>query len=229
MASAVVDECPFEHSDEPHPKKNDLSNNSGTLADNLGPKDDTTVTFVVRGSERTVELGFAAHHLIPGGSIKHAAPLLKWMKKGSTVKGDVGYEQNDAANGVWLIATHRFPNWGAATKRSDDELQFAYAYEAMKEHGAQLHRWDGAHADYNAWVRRTLEKIRVKLLEQRAGCSICKQRKMPFPPPYKLVGMLHDLAARIGDKVTGPVSGWRPPLCTSTFAVRMGQKETPAK
>jgi hypothetical protein len=195
----------------------------------LGPKADISITVELRGSKKPMDLAFQAHHLIPGTSIKNTT-LKEWMaaEKG-TVKGDIGYLQNDQKNGVWLPALHRFEGWGALTKAGGYEIQFAYAYAAMKANGmVQFHMGDASHGDYNMFVRRTLEKFKVKMLELRTGCEECdKKAKKPYKPPYKLVGMLYQLAGRMERFVTGPTSKWVPPLCTSDFAVLVGAGQTP--
>jgi hypothetical protein len=233
LTKDIVTECPFQHDDQQYNETNDLSNNSRLLgsAAELGIKADVSITVELRGSKKTMDLAFQAHHLIPGTSIKNATALRSWMEKGKTVKGDIGYLQNDRENGVWLPALHRFEGWGALTNAGGYEIQFAYAYAAMKASNmVQFHMGDGAHGDYNAFVRRTLEKFRVKMLELRSECEKCdKAAKKPYKPPYKLVGMLYQLAGRMKRFVTGPTSKWVPPLCTSDFAVLVGAGYTPDK
>jgi hypothetical protein len=64
----------------------------------------------------------------------------------------------------------------------------------------------------------------------RSDCKKCEERaKKPWDPPYALVGMLYNLAQRMRGYVTGAKSKWRPPYCTSDFAVLMGSGMTPEK
>ena len=231
LTQDVVTKCPFQHDDTKYNKQNDLSNDSKALGTSIGAKGDNTITVELRGKTKSMDLGFQAHHLIPGTSIKHATALLQWMKKGKTVKGDIGYLQNDKRNGVWLPALHRYKGWGGLTHTGGYEIQFAYAYAAMKASGwAQFHMGDGSHGDYNMFVRRTLEKFRVKMLDLKTGCDQCdKDEEKPYKPPYELVSMLYGLSARMRGYVTGSRSHWVPPLCTSDFAALVGAGMTPDK
>lgn len=225
--------CPFSHEKPKHEKQNDLTNNPSKLGRNLGGGDPIPLSFYVRGRKFEMELGFGAHHLVPGdASLNKATALLKLMKKGE-MKGDIGYGVNHERNGVWLPGNYR---WDAASKgkwstlgaSGGFEVQFAYAYYAMQVTGRQFH---DSHTDYSAWVRRTLEKIRVKTLALQAGCDECKEinAKKPWNPPYTLVGVIDRLSSRLRGYVTGPVSRWKPPFCTSSMAVLVGAGWTPEK
>lgn len=230
VAAEVADECPFSHEKGKHDKTNDLTNNSATLGSRLKGGDSQEISVTVRGKTKKMDLGFQAHHLIPGASINGAKPLVSFMAKGSKVKGDVGYTQNDPWNGVWLPALHEFKGWGELGKGGGYEIQFAYAYFAMKATGSQFHMWDSSHKDYNALVRRTLEEIRLKILELRSDCPKCDEgAKQPWDPPYQLNEMLEKLAVRMNGYVTGSQNKWHPPFCTSDFAVLVGAGHTPEK
>ena len=230
MAAEIVDKCPFPHEETKHDKTNDLSNVASTLGDNIGGGDDREITVTLRGKSKPMDLGFQAHHLIPGASIKGASELLKFVKSGGTVKADIGYLQNDERNGAWLPGLHKFEGWGELSKDGGYEIQFAYAYAAMEAAGCQFHMWDSSHKDYNAFVRRTLEEIRLKMLELRTDCDKCDdQSKKPWDPPYELVSMLYALAHRMKGYVTGSKGRWFPPYCTSDFAVLAGAGMTPDK
>jgi hypothetical protein len=230
LAAEVVDECPFPHEDEQHNRSNDFSNVPATLGRRLRGGADRNIAVTVRGVGKSMPLAFQAHHLIPGTSIKHAKKLQALMTAGSEVKGDVGYDQNDKRNGRWLPALHRFEGWGALSKDGGFEVQFAYAYYAMTTTGRQFHMGDASHKDYNAFVRRTLEEIRLKVLELHSDCKKCEDRmQKPWDPPYQLVDQLFDLATRMDGYVTGPTDKWEPPYCTSDYAVLVGQGMTPAR
>jgi hypothetical protein len=228
LAAEAGDDCAFTHKDEEHNRTNDFSNNSQVLGGNMGGSEVKMISVTVREKPKKMPLGFQAHHLIPGAAIKGAKKLRKYMTKGTTVKGNVGYVQNGLWNGTWLPGVHKFDGWSAAGAQGRTDLQFAYAYSAMMETGWQLHRWDSSHKDYNAMVRRTLEEIRLKMIEIQEDCKKCKKRsKKPFDPPYRLVEMLDKVARRLERYVTGPKKQWRPPYCTSDYAVLVGQGKKP--
>jgi hypothetical protein len=223
----ISDECPFTHDDGPFNKKNDLVNSPSTLGANLGSGGEPyEVSFTFMGSKKTLQVGQAAHHLVPGdAAVNKATALLKYVRKSDgEIKGDIGYGVNHANNGVWLPGSYhwdvdRFGKW----KEQDTMVQYVYAYHAMKHKGRQFH---DAHTDYNAWCRRTLEKIRVKMLEMQRDCDKCTIKK-PFKPPYGLVAIIDRLSGRLRSYVTGPPSKWKPPFCTSRWAVLYGAGMTP--
>ncbi len=228
LAAEVAVECPFPHKEDKRNLANDFSNNAGTLGTNLTGGDDRTITMEVRGEKKSMDLGLQAHHLIPGAAIKGASALRKYMTAGQTVKEDIGYLQNEVWNGAWLPALHKYKGWGQLSKTGGYEIQFAYAYAAMKATGGQFHMWDSSHADYNAFVRRTLEEIRLKMLSVRSVCEKCdNSEKKPWDTPFPLLGMVNAVAGRMREHVTGPTSKWKPPYCTSDFAVLVGAGYTP--
>lgn len=228
LAAETTDACAFPHKDEKHDRSNDFSNDSKVLGGTLEGGDAREIPMVLRGKRKPMTVGFQAHHLIPGGSIKGAKALLKFMTKGKTVKGDIGYEQNGKWNGTWLPGVNKFDGWGEVGRGGGVDIQFAYAYYAMIETRRQFHMWDSSHKDYNALVRRTLEEIRLKMIQLQAGCKKCKKRsEKPFDPPYQLVKMLDRLARRLEGYLTGSKKRWKPPYCTSNYAVLVGQGKKP--
>ena len=225
MAAALVDECPFGHEERKHNEKNDLNNDPSALGSKLEGIGSPNLSFTAERKEYDAPLGFNPHHLIPGAALSGSKDLIKWIKKGSEVKGDIGYLQNDKRNGQWLPSHFKFTRWSA----SGFLTKFTYAYHAMQETGLQFHMWDSSHADYNDYVRLTLGKIKLKMLEMRTGCDQCDQdAKKPWPPPYQLVGMLYGLSERMRLFVTGPTALWTTPFCTSDYALLVGLGHTPA-
>lgn len=233
VTSELVDECLMEHGDGPYKKKNDLVNDSAALGSNLKSGGAPfKVSFNLDGAAYDLDVTVAAHHLIPGNeSLLRAQALVAWMKKGKNVKGDVGYGVNHEKNGVWLPGSYA---WNSQSIQMWKQLgatahgvqtQYAYAYCAMKKTGRP---WHDRHTDYSGWVKRTLEKFRIKMLDTRTGCSKCKKKgKKPWPPPYLLVGRMDSLSSRLRGRLLGPSKGWLPPFNTSRWAMLYALGRTP--
>jgi hypothetical protein len=229
----LVDECLMEHAPGPYDRRNNLHNNSTLLGSNLGDGGDPyRVRFSLDGTAYDVEVTVAAHHLIPGNeSLMRAKPLIPWIKKGGTIAGDIGYNVNHEKNGVWLPGSYAWNRQSTRTWKSlgatahGVQLQYAYAYCAMKRTGRP---WHDRHTDYSAWVKRTLEKFRVKMLQLRTSCSRCNEEaEKPWPPPYKLVSRLDGLSTRLRNQLLGGSRGWVPPFNTSRWAVMFAIGRTP--
>jgi hypothetical protein len=217
LADELTTECPFSHDEGPHDKKNDLKNNSHKLGSSLAgdgdPEPDVEVTYTFLGKKKTVKVICGAHHLIPGNaSLAKSQKLLKLMKKGE-LKGDIGYGVNHANNGVWLPGNYAWNaqsalRWGRLSAEGGLEIQYAYAYAAMSKMRRQFH---DAHPVYSGEVRAILEKIRLKLLDVKAGCEKCQEvnGKKPYNPPYGLVGILDGVSAHLLGMVTGSSVLWK--------------------
>src|SRR5579884_3926537 len=108
VTEEVVDECLMDHTDGPYNKTNDLHNDSSLLGSNLGSGGDSfNVRFSLGDTDYDVEVTVAAHHLVPGNeALARASALVEWMKKGDTVRGDIGYGVNHKKNGVWLPGSY---------------------------------------------------------------------------------------------------------------------------
>lgn len=233
VTAALVDECLMDHDGGPYDKKNDLNNNSALLGSNLKTGGEPfKVSFTLGTTDYELDVTVAAHHLVPGNeSLLRAQQLVAWMKKGKNVKGDIGYGVNHENNGVWLPGSYAWnaqslTTWKKLGASADGvQLQYAYAYTAMRKSGRP---WHDRHTDYSAWVKRTLEKFRVKMLEMRSACPKCDQNaKKPWPPPYALVSRIDGLSARLRGRLQGPRTGWVPPFNTSRWAVLYAIGRTP--
>ncbi len=225
IAKELTEECPFDHSDGPHDKTNNLRNDASALGASLGSGGENfEVTIRPPGKDMKLPAGVAAHHLIPGNeSLAKASKLLKLMKKGKEVKGDVGYDVNNKKNGVWLPGnyqwpTERFGAWSrvVATYDIGAFAQVAYAYACMDAKQCQFH---DRHTDYSRWVKMTLEKIRLEVVRLQNECEKCDTSKKPYNPPYELVDILNNLSQRIKPKLQGRPKSWRMPFFTSRFAL----------
>lgn len=157
----------------------------------------------IQAGEQT-EVGAAAHHLLPGNaSVKKAAALHKYMlwqgKNPLGLMGPIGYDINNAENGVWLPGNYAVrkdtdfkKNWG----EFEEPFKDAYAKAAMKNASdRQLH---DAHPKYNDKVLKTLQDIAGKLdanWQDRSKCPVCKEKlENQNRPPYGLVSRLNRLS-----------------------------------
>lgn len=235
VTAALVDECLLDHTSGPYEKTNDLNNNSTLLGSNLKSGGEPfQVSFSLDDTSYEVDVTVAAHHLIPGNeALLRAQSVIAWMKKGKNVKGHIGYGVNHKNNGVWLPGSYAWNSQSTTTWKKlgstaqGVQLQYAYAYCAMKKRGRP---WHDRHTDYSAWVKRTLEKFKVKMLEMRTGCDKCDQNaKKPWPPPYKLVSRIDSLAERLRNRLLGSPKGWVPPFNTSRWAMLYAIGRTPNK
>jgi hypothetical protein len=186
-----------DNDDEDSPPENDVINASSTLGEKLGNCPNWDI--VKPWSETSTAIVPGAHHLIPGNaSLKKAMNngLKHFMcKKGNyNLISDIGYDVNDAANGVWLPANYNVrpgkedykKKWSEYSEDFKDE----YAVRAMRTADAQFH---DAHPDYNAKVLATLERIKENIIIFGEGkCPICGEPNHDKTrPPYGLVSRLN--------------------------------------
>jgi hypothetical protein len=189
--------------------ENSESNDATELGRNLGSRPSWNIRHKVDPEDpiedgEETEIVPAAHHLLPGNaSVKKAKGLHKYMlwqgKNPLSLSGPIGYDINNAQNGVWLPGNYAVrketdfvKNWG----EFKDPFKDAYAKAAMKNAGnLQLH---DAHPAYNSNVLKTLEDVAKKLdekWEDHKKCPVCgKEMKDGNRPPYGLVGRLNRLS-----------------------------------
>lgn len=193
--------------------ENSLGNSSSKLGTALKNRPSWKIT--VSGDE--IEVTPAAHHLIPGNaSLKKATKLLKFMKKGDTVDGNIGYNVNHKSNGEWL-PTYPASGWGSLNQ---DE----YAIQAMTVATAQFHN---AHGQYNDTVSKTLSAIADKLSKKSDKCPICGDpMKNARSPPYGLVRRLDAVSGRYRKYLKWPPRKWPidAGVCTSARSKLMKPK-----
>lgn len=212
--------CPFDHKGKEEKKENvlpppDTQNNATKLASNLGEGQDFEVTI---GGKR-YDAKLAAHHILPGNESWPKSDLHKWVnkKKKNHVKGDIGYDVNDAANGVNLADDQHYP--GGSMNKED------YAYALMKAKRRQFH---DRHPAYSEWVINRLNKIAARLEKEvssrggkgcgKANCPLETSPKKPYDPPYNLLGRLYGMASSLKPFLLGSPKRWRMPLMTSRFS-----------
>lgn len=181
----------------------------------------------------------SAHHLIPADASLPQSHLLHYIKKGSIIDGDIGYDVNGGENGVWL-PTHTalsrkmkegttvLPGETAAQKYGDVSGEGSemvgsfvnlYAYAVMEHTNRQFH---DAHYDYNGFVVKVLNKIQANLVViTNVNCKKCQEAKADngkLPPPHRLVGRLNQVSERLKGYLLGGPSNWKLPIFTSPHA-----------
>jgi hypothetical protein len=190
--------------------ENGEHNDASVLGSNLGSRPTWYIQHPVgpgdpiEASTQT-EVVPAAHHLLPGNaSVNKANDLHKYMlwqgKNPLGLKGPIGYDINNAGNGVWLpgnYAVRKDTEFGKNWSEFKDPFKDAYARAAMKNAGnLQLH---DAHPKYNSNVRASLTEIARKLdsmWKDKSKCPVCgKKLENQNEPPYGLVGRLNALSA----------------------------------
>lgn len=143
----------------------------------------------------------AAHHCIPGeASMAKATALHDFMREGGPYdyESDIGYDINDARNGVWLPGNYAVregnPDFGSKTWTAQTpKFQRDYVRLAMRNAGGKM--FHDAHSKYNGKVKTTLLSIANKLSKPKKGkCPICGKAEKKKRPPYGLVQRLHGVS-----------------------------------
>jgi hypothetical protein len=214
-------ECPFDHEGGQHDKENVLpppndKNDAKKLAAGIGEMQ----YFEFSCGGETCKGKLAAHHVLPGNEAWPKSNLHKWINKKDKnhVKGDIGYDVNDGANGVNLGDDEFFP----LSKASKQD----YAFAMMKARNRQFH---DRHPAYSDWVINRLNKIAERIeaeVGSRGGkgcgkdnCPLEQNAKKPFDPPYHVLGRLYAMASSIKQLLVGSPKKWRMPVMTSRFAL----------
>jgi hypothetical protein len=182
---------------EDYPPENDVHNDASALGENLGDRPQWEIKRPGDDASTTIVPG--AHHLIPGN-----ASLKKAMDNGLSdfmcergqynLESDIGYNVNDAANGVWLPGNYQVrpgnEDYKIKWSAYPDDFKGEYAVRAMRKANAQFH---DAHYDYNKNVLRTLERIKENMVLPEDGkCPICgKEYHEKTRPPFGLVSRLN--------------------------------------
>jgi hypothetical protein len=195
-----------------------FKNDAGKLGKALGASPAGQIK--VDGDEK--EVIAAAHHLIPGNAALKRSNLFKCKKYlwvDGKAGGNIGYNVNSVANGVWLPGNYSVRPW---SDKSED-FKEKYAYAAMAKYKAQFH---DAHDCYSRFVWGVLDKICAKLkATESILCPEVKKRSQGRnpqrdPPLYDLVSRLHTISGRMRSMLTGePTRFWRRNIYTSRFAL----------
>lgn len=200
----------------------------------------------VSADEYEYPLQYAPHHLIPGNESLKGSKIVPFMgdntviskyKKGQATKiktgYSIGYNVNDAKNGVWLPSPYALSNsnvWpsipgikailkrkGVAFADETEEFKQAYASAAIEIAGnRQFHM---RHEDYSREVRKILDAMAAKIKLLAAKCAKAQdgEEDGKFEPPYALKDKLHGLSSRLRRLLIGPT--WREPLFTDDLTV----------
>ena len=205
----VADPQTNDSDDEDFPPENDVKNDASALGQNVGSRPEWQMNRPIDEKLTTVVPG--AHHLIPGNaSLKKAMDngLKHFMCKGGNydLESDIGYNVNDANNGVWLPGNYQVrPGNEDYTKKwskYSSDFKNLYAVRAMKKANAQFH---DAHSKYNKKVRNTLKSLKEKMiLKKENECPICgKTNHKKTNPPFGLVSRLHFISMQHRQMLTG--------------------------
>ena len=163
---------------------------------------------------------FAAHHLIPGNASFKKSDLFtsgKYMIQEGNKEGNIGYDINAAANGVWLPGNYGQADWSMKT----ESQRSAYAFKVMERKSRQFH---DAHVNYNEFISDVLQKIYDKLnaAKDKETVLYCPESKDDETKPKRalkgLVARLNTVSRRMSGFLTGNVSAWRQNIYTSRFA-----------
>jgi hypothetical protein len=229
-------DCPFPHDPRKHDLENEIppevENDGGKLGENLEGETQShetvkiTPPYAISPRKTVDEVGYMAHHLIPGNEIwkNKGHPLHAWIHKRveNKIKGKgIGYINNDAFNGIDLPSHHMVDGWSGLGAKPGCQEGYAYAAMAVDRRKRQFH---DAHKAYSDMVWNALEKISAKLdaIVKDKGCGdedCLGTKKKPYDPPYGVLSQLEDVASRLREKLWGAPSKWRAPVMTSRFAL----------
>lgn len=167
---------------------------------------------------RDLQVGLAAHHLIPGNAAFAKSTLFKQKKKylGSdgTAAGNIGYDINKAANGIWAPGNYAMRPWGSGGKQfSGDPAKYASAAIIVTQ--VQFH---DAHPAYSAHVHAALDRIASKVDHLAQLCPQAAKRDTAASALVTLVIRLDGLSARCRRAVENPSAHWKFELRLSRFS-----------
>ncbi len=185
-----------------------------TLAGNL---DHPGTRSLRRAGERFVAgddlpVAVVPHHLIPGDDALQRSTLVtsgNYLRTAGTAAGNIGYDINRVANGVWAPSNHAYRPWGpdgaAFTAREGLPAQ-AYADGAITVWQAQFH---DAHEGYSEIVRDALDRLQSSLLHHEQFVCPHAQERRPTGGLTVLGQRLDALASRLRRLVRFPTTGWK--------------------
>jgi len=224
----IVNELSDEHDEDAEAKTGDdmpgykFKNDAGKLGTALGGKPEAKAVGL---SNKLFDAAVAAHHLIPGNAALKNSTLFKSKKylwKDGKAKGNIGYNVNAKANGVWSPGNYGVRPWGTkgATFEAENPGLAAkdFAFAAMEAWGTQFH---DAHPDYSEFVTDCLDKVHKKLkAQEEIWCPEAKKKeKNPEEkdPLYALVRRLDTISARMERMLIFPTTNWKRNIYTSRF------------
>lgn len=234
FGNADPDECMFSHARTPPKNLENVmppvdgkdTNDAATLGRNLDAQSQgmevIEIGIEVNGRMRQRDVQYTPHHVIPGNEAWPETALLEWVDAAKgTINMDIGYDVNDASNGIDLPGIHGLED--GAWRGAAFQMRYAFAAMACSAPKRQFH---DRHNTYSAFVVNALDAIAEKMAPKdpdgMPGCGAkhCGgSRAKPYDPPVELLGRLDEVAARLKLKLQGVESGWRMPIFTSRFAL----------
>lgn len=163
----------------------------------------------------------AAHHLIPGNAAFDKCKFMKekdqFLRSDGMAAGNIGYNINSAANGVWLPGNYGVRPWGtkgAAFQAAEGVAPVVYAGAAMRTLGRQFH---DAHKQYSDFVLQVLDTYHEAVEEKQA---ICEESSADPEAGSRnlttLVPRFQHVSRRMKGYLLGSPSGWVRNIYTSS-------------
>ncbi|WP_437755068.1 AHH domain-containing protein [Sorangium sp. So ce1389] len=221
----------------------------------LSPTTSYEVSVTHNGSSEQYPYSYSAHHLIPDDSalMKGENKLLEYIRAGSTIESDIGYDVNGSDNGLWLPMITALANQMSAAASNNSQARSvpgvdAERYAALKKTATgrsflqkytraimdrsrrQLHGWNKHHRDYSQFVVKCLNKVHQAIHEVEFECSMCNDTRggsKPHAPPHRLVWRLNFISKRLHRHLIGDASSWRKPLFVSSDAYEYAVEKQP--
>jgi hypothetical protein len=143
------------------------------------------------------------HHLVPGNESLKVSNLLEWLFEGDKINADVGYDVNNAKNGVWLPSNNSMRSTSPQRQGANWDnpaLKKAYVIAAMdKAHG---HFHDRHGTPYSDFVTKILNKIAdrlngIKHLDVNCPYQTERAGDGRFKPPLYLYTRLNGVSTRL--------------------------------
>jgi hypothetical protein len=170
------------------------------------------------------DLQWAPHHLIPGNASLKNSAVVKYLGdatviakfgSGSKIKDGqtVGYNVNDAANGVWLVSPYALSMGGKWPKTADAKLAYVEAAIDQPGGGGGNIQFHMSHGQYSGRVREILDQLgdKLKLITTKNVCPLAKESQSDkFNAPKGLKSRLNSISAQMRRIVSGPV--WQGPF-----------------
>ena len=169
---------------------------------------------------------WAPHHLIPGNASLKGSGVVPFLGdddviakfgKGSHIKKDqtVGYDVNDAANGVWLPSPYALSMKGKWP--ANPAAKNAYVEAAIDSTGG-LRQFHMCHTNYSISVKRILDQLaaKLKLILTNGVCPLANAATSDkFDAPMGLKPRLNAISSQLRRITSGPV--WQPPFTDDTL------------
>lgn len=183
-------------------------NDSSKLGQALGGKPTGLIVAVpIRNADgglsgRTTDLPVtcAAHHLIPGNAALQESTIMSLLRVDGPAQGNIGYDVNKAANGVWLPG-----NYALRGQWADDLRGGAKRLDYIRVCMLRFGQFHDSHTKYSDQVILALNGIKGKhagLLSSH--CPSCKnndQARDPKVSLFLLVGRIDWLSGRLRNYV----------------------------